>query len=274
MGLENIKYVYFDLDGTLVNKDWSIDQLNIDAINYLKEKKIKVGIASGRSFFLTQYAINTIHPTLPTIAMNGCVVVKNNLEVIDATFIDTNQYINIVETLGRNKINFMVYTLDGIYTTDQSIPFYNKMKREILKSKYRKMCNFIYDTNYENFKQLKALKILIYFTKEDFKQKVIDLLKDYNGVQIISSQNNLIDIFNKDTSKGDAITKVFKNNQYNLKELMVFGDNENDISMFKIADNSVCLIDGLELAKQTAKYNTNKPHNECGVGDFIFKNIK
>ena len=68
-----------------------------------------------------------------------------------------------------------------------------------------------------------------------------------------------------------AINWIFRATEKDLEELIVFGDNENDISMFKITPNSVVLSSGSDEAKQNATYATEKPSNESGVADFIFK---
>lgn len=268
---KKIKYAYFDLDGTIVNKDWKISEENIKAIYYLKNKGIKIGIATGRSFFMTQYAINELEPDLPTVAMNGGCIVNNDLQVLDSNYIDYKDYLNTIDIFRKNNIHFMVYTLDGIYSTKADIPFFEKMRQDVLNNRYKKTFKLVFEPNYDKLKRLNPIKILIPFDNQEQKEFYISLINNFKNFEIVSSQHDLIDIFSNKISKGKSINWIFKATEKDLDELIVFGDNENDVSMFNITKNSVVLMNGSELAKQSATYITEKPFDESGVADFIFK---
>lgn len=268
---KKIKYAYFDLDGTIVGKDWKISDENLKAIYYLKNKGIKIGIATGRSYYMAQYAINELEPELPTVAMNGGCIVNNDLNVLDSNYLDFKEYINIIEIFKKNNIDFMVYTLDGIYSSKANIPFFEKIRNDVLTNKYKKMFKLVFEPNLDKFKRLNPIKILIPYNGFEQKETYISLFKNFKTFEIVSSQNDLIDIFSNKTSKGNAIKWIFKATEKDLDELILFGDNENDISMFNITKNSVVLANGSDDAKQNATYITEKPYNESGVADFILK---
>lgn len=268
---KKIKYAYFDLDGTIVGKDWKISEENIKAIYYLKNKGVKIGIATGRSHFMTQYAINELEPDLPTIVMNGGCIINNDLNVLDSNYIDFREYLSVIDIFKKNDVHFMVYTIDGIYSSKADIPFFEKIRNDVLNNRYKKTFKLVYEPNYDKFKRLNAIKILVPFETEEQKENYVTLLKDFNTFELVTSQHDLIDIFSNKTSKGKAINWIFRATEKDLEELIVFGDNENDISMFKITPNSVVLSSGSDEAKQNATYATEKPSNESGVADFIFK---
>ena len=67
------------------------------------------------------------------------------------------------------------------------------------------------------------------------------------------SSKYTIDITNKDNSKGNAINELCKARGISLKDIFVIGDSYNDISMFKITDNSFVMSEADDFVKNKAK---------------------
>lgn len=66
-----IKCAYFDLDGTLLSDGITLTNRTLMAIEYLKSKGTKIGIATGRSLFFSDYFAKVLNVDLPLVCVNG-----------------------------------------------------------------------------------------------------------------------------------------------------------------------------------------------------------
>lgn len=71
-------------------------------------------------------------------------------------------------------------------------------------------------------------------------------------------------------NKGNALADFAKANVLDLNQTLVFGDAENDLSMFAKAKYSVAMNQAKKEIKSKAKFITNS-NNEDGVGKFLEK---
>lgn len=120
-----------------------------------------------------------------------------------------------------------------------------------------------------------VLQVML-FVEED-KQLEFENYIDQFKNQWVETQNDVEDIpifeFNSiKANKGQGVLNLIKKININAENVAVFGDNENDISMFKAITNSVAMENGPEHVKQIAKYQTSSNIN-AGVSEFIMKNI-
>ena len=67
IAIKDIKYVYFDLDGTLSNSYGLISEETIKAIQLLHDHNIKVGIATGRYAMMFEDVVLKLQVNLPII---------------------------------------------------------------------------------------------------------------------------------------------------------------------------------------------------------------
>lgn len=78
----------------------------------------------------------------------------------------------------------------------------------------------------------------------------------------------ILELHDPDTNKGTALNFICKELNISPKNCLVFGDGENDISMFNVAGYSVAMGNGMEKAKEAATYMT-VTNDEGGVGVFL-----
>ena len=76
---------------------------------------------------------------------------------------------------------------------------------------------------------------------------------------------------NEGVTKADAINHLCDYYSINKQDIVAFGDNYNDISMFEVADG-VAVENAQESLKEVAKYLT-KSNEDDGVSYFIQKNL-
>ena len=80
-----------------------------------------------------------------------------------------------------------------------------------------------------------------------------------------TSDETLIEINSKKASKGNALRELAKKLNIKEDEVMIFGDQKNDISMFDIAGfYKVAMGNAVSEIKERANYVT-KTNNEDGI---------
>lgn len=79
--------------------------------------------------------------------------------------------------------------------------------------------------------------------REHFLSKFSD---DY---QIIGTFPGIVEVLHKGISKGEGLKKYTSWNNIDLKDVISFGDNENDNSMLDVSGWGVCLKNGSEGTK-------------------------
>ena len=101
-----------------------------------------------------------------------------------------------------------------------------------------------------------------------------DFYKIFNNehIEIVSSENDGIDITLKNVSKGNAVKILANYYNLSLDNIAVFGDNDNDISMLNVTKNSFAMGNATEEVKNIASFVIDS-NNEDGVAKAIKKYI-
>ena len=73
-----------------------------------------------------------------------------------------------------------------------------------------------------------------------------------------------MELTNKYITKGNALNLFQKKYNIGNEELLVFGDSENDISMFKDRKYSIAMKNALPSAKQKSNFHADD-HNNAGI---------
>lgn len=270
METKEIKYSYFDMDGTVLKTDKTISQENLEAIKYLKQKNIFVGVATGRHFIMMKRELELLDPNLPQVYINGSLIIWKN-KIIKDTYIPKKLAKGIYQYLFENNLNFYIYTNEKIFTNNLNAKYCKWLEsiRDSFPQKWQ--WTFFETKSFNDFKNLNIYKILIDFETDD-EEKIIKKMKIPKTLNIDKSQKNLYDICNKKASKGNALKFLNSKKLIDLSKTIVFGDNENDVSMFEVAKVSVAMGNAPEKVSNSATHSTIT-NDEHGVSHFIKKHF-
>ena len=106
------------------------------------------------------------------------------------------------------------------------------------------------------------------------------LKKFSDNYQIISTFPGTVEVMHKGIDKGSGLKKYVSWENIDLKDVIAFGDNENDNTMLMDAGWGVCLVDGSDGTKKCADDITEYDCESGGVGHYLFdhyitpKNLK
>ena len=271
------KMICIDMDGTLLGKRKRISERNKNAIKQAHDKGIEIVVTTGRLYNNAAYFSKLLGVDSPVIAANGAIVIdqKNN-EVIYECGIPKDECIKILKILikynsffqfnTRNMIycnNWITKTATKGYMTKQHFFEHLQVEYEIVKSQ---------ECWINIFNKEEVDKSIVFTPLKSTMIKIKDEINKLNSVDCFASGDHSLEINYKDVSKGNAIKSLL--DKYNIKEeeLVCIGDNENDISMIKLAGLGIAMGNAISEVKNIADYITDTNKRD-GVAKAIEKFI-
>lgn len=268
-----IKLAVFDMDGTLLNKEQVVTSENLAALKYLRDNGVKVVIATGRPEQLLKPYFDILGYDNYYIMYNGSVVknIKTN-DYILKEIISKTEVAEILKISYENKILNLSYAEEAIFSKpNYRVDFFQKTQAH-LPSKQR--------TNFDLDKEINEIvnnydiyKVLLIENEPTKYELVKTIFKHIKGVSQVRSHVGYLDLIPKNSSKGNAVKALA--NKFNIKssEVVVFGDQDNDLSMFQYAGHSVAMGNAIDNLKENATYITLS-HNENGVSYGVENYVK
>lgn len=264
-----------DLDGTLLNNSAQLSYESIKLLNESIKNNINFTIATARTPATIVPILKNIDMNMPVIAMNGCSIynLKTN-KYLHTTSIDTNIIPKLQKLIYNEGLNPFIYTLEDnllfVYHNELTLPyqikFYNDRKNSPLKTFVKA--------------SLPSNAEVLYFTIMDCEEKINNLYSKLIDIPQISMVK-YSDIYNKDifnleiynheSSKSNAIN--YLKNHFHFDKLITFGDNLNDIPMFKISNECYAVENAVNELKDIAT-NIIGPNTSNSVAQYIFDNSK
>lgn len=269
--IKNIKVVFVDIDGTLTNSEQQVTEYTKRVIKKTTEKGILVVLCSGRT---NEY---TCKKSKAALASNY-VISSSGAEVYDYNE-DKNIYENIIEFEMVKDI--WEYAMDnhiGLITNTKDMRFGNKYLFAITDPNKTIIedVNIIKDFNiFQLVMESKDYDTMVEaekFISKNSKYSINSYSESYYNKIKNSEEGYFFDITNTNVSKGIAIGEFIKFMNITKDECMCFGDQMNDIEMFKACGNPVAMGNAVDELKKYANYIT-LTNNEDGVACFLNKYV-
>ena len=280
--LDMIRMIVSDCDGTLLNNRSEIDDETILAITRFQEAGGLFMRATGRNRWDADYV---------TERVRNCVLNCDN----GAMLFDSDGKELMAHEIGRDKIramndlskyyDFMViyHGINGSYITCDLEKLKERAIRQIRMVYTPAMAEDIFDWVFNNIHYRygvdiskivdeNIIKMEPVFIPDGEYELICDecqrIFKDMN-VYIGTFLNN-IEINSKESDKGKTALEYCRLKGIKEDEVAAIGDSVNDISMFRLFENSYCVQNGQSEAKRTAKYIIDS-NDDLGVAKLINK---
>lgn len=259
-----------DLDGTLLNSQCAISRFTADTINSLVNSGFLFSFATARSRSTALKVTKGINCRLPMIIYNGAFIAerKSGKALLSNYFCGGEK--EILPALLSDGISPIVYSVQDCeerfsYVFDNLTP----AAAEFVKSRHGdSRDNPVLSEN-----ELQNGRIF-YFTCIDSEEKLRPLYekfsKKYRCVysRDIYTGAQWLEIMPKGATKASSALKLKK--MLGCGRLVAFGDSENDLDLFAVADECYAVENAVPELKEraTAVIGSN---NEDAVAKFLFK---
>lgn len=261
-----------DLDGTLIMDGGKILNESIESIKKVNNSNNIFTFATARSLHMTQKYIRDFQIKHPVILSDGAMVYDPvNNKILFAKYINKNIVELIIDFIVKEKINCGFYTMNEIFVYYEN-EFTIKWKESVKVSENEIDVEFNPNLSIHNsFDHIKNMfnivhKIMFILDEDKIKHKIFKFLdKNKINYKEISVDFSYIEIRPENVDKALGIREISKIYGVDYKDLIVFGNEHNDIEMFKQAKISYAVGNASdELKKYCTKVIDNVEKN--GVG--------
>lgn len=262
----------FDLDGTLLDAKEQLSDANRKALAELDRLGINWTIATGRMPHGSRDALPGVVFKHPQVYKNGVLMWDlNEDQIISKIPMDPEEVREVCRRLHAHGINPWINTIDHEDTIGAIITGISTAREQEWADYLRSQK--IYVQEKADFSDIKEHVLNIFAATNN--EKVMDMAEecaDIEGVSVFAGHDMYhpgsywMDIHHSSGTKGDAVKLV--QSQIGADRVICFGDSDNDLSMFAVADECYAMGQGLDELKAIATA-TIKPNTEDGIAHFL-----
>lgn len=264
--------IVFDLDGTLLNRRSEISPFTRDTLLGLGEQGIAYTVATGRAMHGAADIIEGHGFTLPQAFKNGVMIWNPESQSYSQSFLLTLEEIqHVAEALISQSITPFYFTLEpgnrhAVYHPPLQHPVEHRLVESFARERdlpVRPIGELPADADITNISALgKASGI----------RAVTDMIAGepnlvaYQGNAIEDKRLQWVDIHHESGSKGGAVELLKRD--FGFSRVICFGDSDNDLSMFALADEAYAPVNAKDSIKAVAT-SVIGHHNEDGIAKFL-----
>jgi len=261
-----IKLICSDIDGTLLNKDRELSKKTISEIKRIAPTPfILISSRMPQAMTHLQKELDILH--LPIIAYNGGLILyKGN--IVSSTEIPHKSTQAIYTFCKKTSLHISLYHHNKWY-----VPSMDKWaNRESNNTKVKPLIKNMEATlnDWLNIKK-GAHKIMIMGDASEIDALVNFIEKSLaDNIVAYRSKDEYLEIAHRSISKKTAITTLLSKMypQVDMDNVLVFGDNYNDIDMLQAVGSGVAVANAIKEVLAVADYVTTA-NIEDGVADYL-----
>ncbi len=283
-----IKLLALDLDGTFLNSKGKISEANANAIRLAEERGILVTIATGRRFRDARPVALEAKLNAPIISHNGALLkFAETLETVDFSLINLETSLEILRVgrefggdalVSTNPHTKGTLLYDTISADNIPLQKYIAWSKTFHGDEAEEAVHHVQDLS-EVLDETEVIHIS--FSGNCAAMREIEtILKDelQDSVNILATiyphlDFTLLDILPPDASKGIGVEKLAKLNNLTAENVMVCGDNFNDLEMLEFAGTPVVMGNASPELLENPRYFQTLSNDENGVALAIEKFI-
>ncbi len=262
-----------DLDGTLLRDDQTISGHTVETLNRLISRGMMVSVASARGTIgVRLIGLDRIHFRTPLILLGGVLLYDlSRRRIVQCCEMPSSTVSAVLQTfrsLGREP---QLYRRRG----DEVHIFYSSLTpaEESFIHRVDREGNS-YERFYHRVPYLKSSAAVFFSCQGTLaeQQTLLSRLEGIAGIRAVLYRDNylennwFVEICREDADKGQAARRLQQ--RVHAQRVVAFGDNRNDIPLFRAADLALCVDNGSDEAKAVAD-RLIPSNQEDGVASFL-----
>lgn len=267
-----MELLVFDLDGTLLNGESEISAFTRDTLRMLAECDVAYTVATGRSLHASKAVLDGHNFRLPHAFKNGVMIwdpVANAFE--HDNHLTLAQIERVIDAVLAVDVTPFIFTLEpgdqhGIYHP----PLRNEAEERLVKLWFARD-----DVTIRPASQLPGESEITNISAmgpASAIDRVVEAVAEqthlvaYSGFAFDDESRKWIDVHNSNASKGGAVELL--RTRLGVRKVVCFGDNDNDLSMFEVADE--CYAPANATAQiRAAATDVIEANTDDGVARFL-----
>ncbi len=273
----DIRMMGFDMDGTLYGSNGEFPEINCRALQECERRGIKLVFCSGRPFeTLREFAKKVgVNPILASY--NGARIDEtiNGPTLVERPLDDETAQV-VYEAMMASGTYFLSFTRGHSYMTQTQyrIGRHNKHVKETTVEEHDGyVYHQIVDDEFTRTEGTKTpYKLVSCGVQKDPRFEIIREKIAHLNMSISSASGDNFEVMMPGVDKGFAMKWLAERHGFTADQVMVFGDQLNDLEMFQYAGWPVAMENGIDEIKALARIIAPH-HDEGGVGQVIYKYI-
>jgi Cof subfamily protein (haloacid dehalogenase superfamily) len=269
-----MELIVFDLDGTLLNSQSTVSEQTRDTLAALTRRGIAYTVATGRTLHGARDVLEGCGFRLPQIFKNGVLIWNPDSDQFShQNFLTHSEIEHVLAAILAQHITPFIFTLErdgrhAIYHTPLQTPVEEKLVASFTSRggvDVLPAAVLPADAEITNISAIGELSLIHRVERlvDDEKHLVA-----YAGTAIEGDKLGWIDIHHSAASKGGAVSQLKAD--LGFSRVICFGDSDNDLSMFALADEAYAPSNA-KPAVRAAATEVIGHHDEDGIAEFLRK---
>lgn len=269
-----MKKIYItDLDHTFLRNDLSLSSFTKESWN-AKAHDSFLSVATARTYKKTAQFLKGIHINTPMILLDGALIATMDKKIIDTKLINKE----VGDAIVNEGAKFGIYPFVlGLADKNLSESF---LYSSILNNDQKNvLTRYSKDDNLQEHKDLRVMDNnfkIVYMGKETLLRELEKHFKKIFGetLKFILAPEAYVGcyfltVLHKNADKSHGIRSVSEYMDFELSSLSVFGDNLNDLGMFKLAGTSIAVANAHDEVKKFADIILPHTNDEDAVAKYL-----
>ena len=246
-----------DLDGTLLNQSAELSDYAAEQLQQLVQEGLHFTVATARTWETVGKIMKNVDLKVPVILQNGvCVYDPGMQKYVKVHAIPVASVLHVIETMKKNRVRGFMYTI----VENKLRTYYEELNTPWLRDFYEERQKK-YDKEFRqvaDFRDVVTDSIIYFsiFNTQEVLDPVYEAIKNDPGLHIEYYKDIYaeglwyLEVNAMTASKAESVRFVKEYGKYD--RVVVFGDNYNDLSMFKVADEKLAVGNARDAVKEAA----------------------
>lgn len=257
----NRKIVFIDVDGTMYHAHEESLRETVHTKLLEASKHVDLYLSTGRAMCVLSCLGKSMDLFKGFVLTNGTLVLKDNTVLLN-NFFKKEVLIELIKKAKEFEAVIGLISKDKVYVNKYS-PVVEYALQPHFSGAIVELGDYNFDLDIE-------YNMVWTFDPNEIIDKVTS---NIDGVDVFKWGSIGGDIVPKGMTKAIGIKRLLEEINMPLDNTYAIGDSGNDVAMFKLVKNPICMGNGTDIAKGAAKYIT-EPIDEFGLENALDRIIK